>query len=56
MLCDGRFLRSNGDFMPRQLACLTTMLELEGVNSLRSVAWILRTTAVELRILMKVLP
>jgi len=48
-----RFLRSNGDFLPRQLACVTSLLEREGVSSLRSVAWILRATAVELRILMK---
>lgn len=48
-----RFLRSSCDFLPSQLACVTNILEKEGIQSLRSVAWLLRSTAVELRVLMK---
>jgi len=48
-----RFLRSSCDFLPSQLACVTNILEKEGIHSMRSVAWLLKSTAVELRILMK---
>ena len=48
-----RFLRSAGrDFFAGQLACITAIVEQEGgVQSLRSAAWLLRATAVELRVL-----
>ena len=46
-----RFLRSGGDFFASQLACVTAMLDRDGVQSLRGVAWLLRATAVELRVL-----
>lgn len=48
-----RFLRSAYDFLPAQLACVTSLLEREGLQSLRSAAWLLRSAAVELRVLNK---
>jgi nuclear pore complex protein Nup205 len=46
-----RFLRSGRDFFASQLACITAMLDQDGIQSLRSAAWLLRATAVELRML-----
>jgi len=48
-----RFLRSSCDFLCSQLACITNILEREDIDSQRTVACMLRATAVEMRVLMK---
>ena len=46
-----RFLRSSADFLASQLSALTSLLALPGVSSQRSAAWLLRSLAVEVRVL-----
>jgi len=48
-----RYLRSSCDFFPSQLACITYLVGETGVQPTKSAAWLLRSTAVEVRALAK---